>query len=218
MIARLAAASVAMLVAASALATDPRADAPDAPDARAARPAAAPSPPSYRDALARWRSVEDVNAWIGAHFAYDAARAAQLAEAQRERAPVPIRTPEALYATPSGVCVDLARFGVETLRALDPASKPVYLMIEFAPVEVAGAVLRRHWIAGFQRDGAHWFFADSKRPGHLDGPYATTAAFVDAYARYRQREVVAFRERDGFERARRAPAAKRDREAIGRGS
>jgi hypothetical protein len=84
-------------------------------------------------------------------------------------------------------------------------------MIEFAPLTVAGNVLRRHWLAGFERDGRRWYFADSKRPGHLAGPYASAAAFVDEYARYRGREIVAFAERDSYERTMRAKAAKRER-------
>lgn len=39
--------------------------------------------PTYRDALDRWRTPEDVNAWIGASFEYDPARALLLSETQR---------------------------------------------------------------------------------------------------------------------------------------
>jgi hypothetical protein len=189
-------------------ADDPRSD---APVERVPALEVTPAPPSYAAALAAWRSVDDVNAWIGERFAYDVARAARLSEAQRAVRPLPIHAPAAFYANPTGVCVDLARFGVETLRAIDPEANPIYVMIEFAPIEVDGAVLRRHWLAGFARGGARWFFADSKRPGHFAGPYATTAAFVADYARYRGRDVVAFRERDGFERAVRERAVRREK-------
>ena len=199
------------LAAPPAHAVDPRTD---APEPRVVARDAHVAPPTYAAALATWRRVDEVNAWIGARFAYDAERALELSESQRAQRPLPIHAPGAFYAEPSGVCVDLARFGVETLRAIDPSAKPVYLMIEFAPLEVAGNVLRRHWMAGFERDGARWYFADSKRPGHLAGPYASAAAFVDEYARYRGRDVVAFRERDGFERAMRTPAARRVRETA----
>ena len=201
--------AVVALAATLAHAADRRSDAPEDRVTGDARPV----PATYVAALASWRSVEDVNAWIGARFDYDTARAMQLSESQRARMPLPIHAPEAFYSRPSGVCVDLARFGVETLRAIDPGAKPVYLMIEFAPIEIGGNVLRRHWLVGVERDGARWFFADSKRPGHLAGPYASVAAFVAEYARYRDREVVAFRERDSFERTARTPAARRDREA-----
>jgi hypothetical protein len=201
-------AMAAALVAALAQAADPRSD---APEDRVVPTIAAPAPPSYQAALASWHGADDVNAWIGAHFAYDPARAMLLSETQRASTRLAIHRPEAFYADPTGVCVDLARFGVETLRAIDAAAKPVYLMIEFAPLVSGGNVLRRHWLAGFERDGSRWYFADSKRPGHLAGPYASAAAFVDAYARYRGREVVAFAERDSYERTMRATSAKRAR-------
>jgi hypothetical protein len=121
-----------------------------------------------------WRSAEDVNDWIGARFDYDMQRALRLSETQRNNAgPLPIPAPETFFGAPRGVCVDLSRFAVETLRTVDPASKPAYVMIEFAPVSVAGNTLRRHWLATFERDGRHYFFADSKRPGHMAGPYGS---------------------------------------------
>lgn len=193
-------------------AADPASDAPEGPHA------AAPgykAPPTYAEALRGWRSAEDVNAWIGARFEYDMARAMRLSETQRSRGGrLPIHAPDAFYESPRGVCVDLARFGVETLRAIDPAAKPAYLMIEFTPVSVAGNTLRRHWVAAYERDGKHYFFADSKRPGHIAGPYASTQAFIDDYARYRGREIVAHRERATYERQERRAARRQERPAA----
>ncbi|MBK6981292.1 MAG: hypothetical protein IPH30_07210 [Betaproteobacteria bacterium] len=198
--ARSLAALLAALLAACAPLTeraDPASDAPESPPAVAASfPAAA----TWEEALAKWRSAEDVNAWIGARFRYDLPRAMALSESQRQRKRLPIHAPAAFFASPSGVCVDLARFGVEALRAIDPASRPRYLMIEFDPVTLAGNTLRRHWVAVFERGGEVFVFADSKRPGHLAGPYAGVAEFIADYARYRGRRVVAFRELDTFER------------------
>ncbi len=104
------------------------------------------------------------------------------------------------------------RFAVETLRTIDPSTKPAYLMIEFAPVTIAGNTLRLHWMASFQRDGKHYFFADSKRPGYIAGPYESARAFVDEYSKYRAREVIAFRELDSYQRQQRTLAAKELRE------
>lgn len=208
---------VAWLVLASALqacahATPPADPASDAPEARIA-PAAGSyvDAPSYREALARWHGPEDVNAWIGGRFEYDMARALQLSETQRTKTRMPILAPDAFFGAPRGVCVDLARFGVETLRVLRPETKPRYVMIEFDPVSIAGNTLRRHWVVAFERDGAHYFFADSKRPGHLAGPYASTRAYLDEYAAYRGRRIVAFREVDTYEKKMRTPAAKQAR-------
>ena len=110
------------------------------------------------------------------------------------------------------MCVDLSRFAVDTLRRIDPASKPVYLMIEFDPVAIQGQVLRRHWVARFQRDGQLYFFADSKRPGHMAGPYADTAAYIRDYAAYRGRTIVAFREMESTDKQRRTLALKQPRD------
>ena len=207
---RLRAAVCALAVTGATLASgaDP---ATDAPEARVASTVAPKQPPTYAASLQLWRNAEDVNGWIGARFEYDKERALRLSETQRTNAgPLPIPPPEAFFAAPKGVCVDLSRFGVETLRAIEPRTKPAYLMIEFAPMTLAGNTLRRHWLATFGRDGQHYFFADSKRPGHLAGPYASIAQFVDDYAAYRGRGVIAFRVVDTYERRTRAMAAKRE--------
>lgn len=176
----------------------------DAPDIQNRRIEPFHAPPSYRDALRTWRTPEDVNAWIGARFRYDPARAVELSETRRNGSGRPaIYAPHEFFAAPSGVCVDLARFAVETLRHIDPASDARYLMIEFAPVQIGGNTLRRHWLASFRRDGRHYFFADSKRPGHIAGPYAGPQEFIDGYAKHRDRQIVAFRELDSFQRRQR---------------
>ena len=137
------------------------------------------------------------------------ARAVQLSETQRQKnGRMPITPPEAFFATPSGVCVDLARFAVETLRTIDPALKPRYLMIEFDPVAISGNMLRRHWVVTFERDGSHYFFADSKRPGRIAGPYASSDEFIAEYARYRGRRIVSFAERESYERTLRTLAVR----------
>ncbi len=184
----------------------------DAPEPHAAAPAPFQDAPSWQQALQAWRSAEDVNAWIGARFRYDMARAMQLSETQRQKnARIPIHAPADFFAAPSGICVDLARFGVETLRALDPAARSGYVMIEFDPVTIGANTLRRHWVASFERDGQHYFFADSKRPGHIAGPYASTQQYIAEYARYRGRQIVAYSERDSYERRMRTLATRQER-------
>jgi len=202
--------ALALAVLAASCSSVPYADpASDAPEGRSVVRAAVVEASTYDEALVRWRSADDINAWIGAHFEYDMARALQLSETQRARSGrIAIHAPPAFFAAPKGVCVDLSRFAVDTLRAVDPGAKPSYLMIEFAPVSIQGQVLRRHWVAHFERAGQHYFFADSKRPGHLAGPYASTADYIRDYAAYRGREIVAFRELESTERRTRAMAAK----------
>jgi hypothetical protein len=85
-------------------------------------------------------------------------------------------------------------------------------MLEFDPVAIAGNTLRRHWVVSFRSDGKYYFFADSKRPGHVAGPYENTQAFIADYARYRGRTIVSFREAESYERRMRTLAAKQSRD------
>jgi len=189
---------------------DQLSDAPDPQHVRAAG-AAVPGDPAGLDRP--WQRAEDINAWIGARFEYDRERALALSESARA-VPAPrvaILEPEAFFAAPRGVCVDLARFAVSTLRRIDPDAQVAYLMIEFEPVQVQGQLLRRHWMASFRRDGAWWFFADSKRPGHLAGPYDTVERFIAEYARYRERPILGYRLLPGYERQLRTKAARMPR-------
>jgi hypothetical protein len=92
------------------------------------------------------------------------------------------------------------RFAVETLRQVAPELKPTYLMIEFDPASISGHLLRRHWVARFEREDGYYFVADSKRPGVMVGPYSSVDAFVAEYARWRGREIVAYRELESYRR------------------
>jgi len=199
-----------------ALASGQRADpASDAPEQRAVSRSGAPPVASYAEALRTWRRPEDINAWLGERFEYDTVRALRLSETQRERAgSLPIHEPSVFFESPRGVCVDIARFAVESLRVIDPQTRASYLMIEFNPVTLSGQTLRRHWVATFERNGWLYVFGDSKRPGTLAGPYANAAAFVADYARYRGREVVAFRQLPSYQRQRRQLATQQPRESA----
>ena len=199
---------------ASCASTPGRADpASDAPETRTRGPAPAMPARSYAEALRSWQSAADVNDWIGARFEYDMARALQLSETQRrQHGRMAIVDPEAFYAEPRGVCVDLARFAVETLRVVQPEAGARYVMIEFDPVAIAGNTLRRHWVVSFRSDGKYYFFADSKRPGHVAGPYESTQEFMTEYARYRGRNIVSFAEAESYERRARTLAVKQGRD------
>jgi hypothetical protein len=164
---------------------------------------------SYEHALLVWKTPEDITAWIAANFSYDMARAARFSETQIEKqGPIAIYTPSEFFATKSGVCIDLSRFAVETLRAIDPQTDPQYIMIEFNPIQISVNIFRRHWLGSFKRDGKTYFFADSKRPGFIDGPYNDTPEFIREYERYRARNIVTFREMGSFQKRQRTPALK----------
>ncbi len=175
----------------------------DAPERHRADSFAYAVADSYAETLKLWREPEDVNAWIGGRFSYDMQRAMRLSESQRGKSgPVPIYEPEAFFKHPSGVCVDLSRFAVETLQRIRPDLNARYLMLEFAPLTVQGNTLRLHWMAVFQRDGVWYAFADSKRPGHLAGPYQDLNAFIAEYGQYRNRKIVSFQVRESYKKTR----------------
>lgn len=170
---------------------------------------------AYDHAVHVWKTPEEINAWIAANFSYDTARAIQLSATQRARnGSIAIHEPAAFFETGSGVCVDLARFGVETLRRIAPQSDPQYLMLELEPARIQGNTLRLHWLVSFKRDGKSYFFADSKRPGRIAGPYDDVRAFIDGYA-YDGRKVLAFREVDTYEKTRRTRAVTRHPAPLG---
>jgi hypothetical protein len=208
--ASLAAAAAMLVLAVGATASTPAPEPSDAPDPAFARPRAVEAPATYAAALTSWRTAESVNDWIAARFEYDRARASAFSESARAASGgrVVVHEPEAFFAQTRGVCVDLARFAVVTLRRVEPQSQPAYVMIEFEPLVKDGHVLRRHWLASFRRDGAWYFFADSKRPGHIAGPYASVERFITEYAAYRGRPVVAYRITDTYERQQRNRAAR----------
>ena len=89
-----------------------------------------------------------------------------------------------------------------------PEAGARYVKIEFAPVSIGGNTLRLHWLASFKRDGKLYFFADSKRPGHLAGPYASLDAFMAEYAAYRNRPIISYLALDSYQRKQRTLAAK----------
>jgi hypothetical protein len=164
-----------------------------------ARPRATPR--SHAQALQAWHTPEDIAAWAGAHFRFDAERALLFSATHRRIGPPPaIATPEAFFAEPVGICLDLACFAVETLRRIEPEAQARYLMVEFEPVLVDGHQLRLHWMASFRRDGQAFFFADSDRPGHVAGPYARSQDFIADYAAFRGRPVVRHLELDSLQR------------------
>ena len=165
---------------------------------------------SYEEALQVWKTAEDMNGWIAANFSYDTSRAMQLSETQRTKnQTLSIYSPSEFFQRKAGICVDLARFGVETLKKIDPASDPKYLMIEFDPIQIKGNTLRLHWLVGFKRDGKANFFADSKRPGYIAGPYDDSRGFVNEYEPYRGRKIVAFRETESYQKERRPQALRK---------
>jgi hypothetical protein len=160
---------------------------------------------SYNQALDIWKTAEDINEWVAMSFIYDKARAIKLSSNQRSKKKgISIYNPSKFFEVKAGVCVDLARFGVETLKEIDPDSDPKYLMIKFDPIKINGNTFRLHWLVSFKKDGMKYFFCDSKRPGYIVGPYNDTQSFVDEYEQYRGRKIVAFRELESYKKQRKS--------------
>jgi hypothetical protein len=164
---------------------------------------------SYNRALDLWKTAEDINKWIAGGFIYDKARAIKLSSNPRTKNKgIPIYSPSEFFDSQAGVCVDLARFGVETLRIIDPNSDPKYLMIEFDPIQINGNTFRLHWLVSFKRDGMKYVFCDSKRPGYIAGPYNSTQVFISEYEKYRGRKIVAHRELESYQKQRKSQSTK----------
>ncbi len=157
---------------------------------------------SYQTALENWTTVNDVSMWMGQHFSYDMSRAIALSETNRKNNSVEIYTPSELFSVKKGICVDLARFGVETLRSLMPQKETKYLMIEFVPIEIDGEIIRKHWLAFYPDGSDYYFFADSKRPGYISGPYKQVEDYISEYSKYRQRKIVSSMELDSYKKKR----------------
>ena len=186
---------------------------PDEPEIRHDLSIPYPGVDSYNQALDIWKSAEDINKWVTRNFIYDKARAIELSSNQRTKNKgISIYKPSDFFESKVGICVDLARFGVETLRIIDPNSDPKYLMIEFVPMQINGNMFRLHWLVSFKKDGMKYFFCDSKRPGFIAGPYNSTQVFISEYEQYRARKIVSHRELESYRKQRKSKSEKRKSE------
>lgn len=164
----------------------------DAPDS-IAQSTASETYPTYTMALLRWKNVHDVNNWISANFRYSMPRAKQLASNSTSREQVAIYTPAELYVQKTGVCIDLSRFTVETLKTIDSSLHAQYLLIEFEPVVIDDSILKNHWLTIYQTPEGYFMMADSKKPGYIAGPYTQPADFIAEYEVFRNRKIVSWK-------------------------
>jgi hypothetical protein len=143
--------------------------------------------------ITQWRGIPDINKWIKENFQYDFERAKRLAENSPTRDSTHIYIPSELYTNKKGVCIDLSRFAVEVTKSIDSSKNVKYLMIEFEPVVINNMTLRKHWMAVYEEAGSFYFFADSKRPGYISGPYSSSDAFIKDYELYRDRKIISYK-------------------------
>jgi len=159
---------------------------------------------AYEAQILKWQKPIQIHRWIAANFTYDRARAIALSETQRSRGVrFRIHHPASFLRQPAGICVDLSRFAVETMRRIAPQAQPKYLKIKFDPVRIKGNVLRLHWIASFRRQGKFYFFADSHYPRRLSGPFKSVASFIKTYQDARGRRIISYRLVDSYRKERR---------------
>lgn len=169
---------------------------------------ALPDSINYAQALVLWKSVKEVNQWIGQNFHYDISRAIALGN-KRENGPKPaIFSAEELYSIKSGICVDLSRFAYETLKMIDPEREAYYLMIDFEPIEIQGSVIRKHWVMAFKENGSFYVMADSKIPGVISGPYASIESYIKEYEAFRGRKIESFKLLNDYKKKKKQKLAK----------
>ncbi len=159
-------------------------------------------PVSYQEALTIWKSVEDIHDWMGNNFTYDMERARLLSNNNKVRGMTSILSPEELYGIKKGVCLDISRFAYETTQTIQPSIDIWYLKIAFEPVIINGNKFVNHWLVAYKKDEEYYFFADSKRPEKIVGPYDTVEAFISEYEKFRKREIKSFSLRDSYKKSR----------------
>lgn len=147
----------------------------------------------YLEAISTWKSIEQINQWIGQNFHYDMSRAEALGSKRNKGPKTTIFTPEEFFKVKSGICVDLSRFAFETLKKVDPELEAYYLMIDFEPIEIQGSIIRKHWVLAYKLKDQFYITADSKVPGTISGPYDTIQDFITGYEKFRERKIESFK-------------------------
>ncbi len=170
-------------------------------------------PTTYKKALQQWKTVGDINHWIQSNFKYSMERAKKLAENSLNRNKTTIYAPEEFYQIKKGVCVDLSRFTVETINKIDSTKHAQYLMINFEPITIDGKIIRKHWIALYQDAHGYYLLGDSKRPGHIDGPYEKIDDFITIYEKYRKRKINSWKVLPNYKKARKKKTYKRKKKS-----
>jgi len=170
-------------------------------------------PNSYEAALQQWKTVNEINNWIKYNFKYDMGRAKKMAENSLDREKTNIYSPEEFYQIKKGICVDLSRFTVETINKIDTSVNAQYLMIVFEPIIIDGKVIRKHWITVYQDVGDYYLLGDSKRPGHIAGPYDRIDDFIIEYQKYRDRKIDSWKVLSNYRKVRKKKTYRQNRKS-----
>lgn len=147
---------------------------------------------NYFETVSHWSTFKDVYNWVKYNFCYDFARAQLLANNSNKKNKISIYSPEELWIKKKGICVDLSRFAYETIQLIDSSAISNYLKIEFEPLEINGSRFVNHWLILLKEKDEFYFFADSKRPDILDGPYESVQEFIKKYEKFRGRKINSY--------------------------
>jgi hypothetical protein len=104
----------------------------------------------YEDAVAGWKSYEEVESWLSRNFTFDKSRQKQIARRLKQQGPsgLLVRNPAVLYeSNHRGYCADSANFTIDSLNKIDPAYNARWVFIW----NEAGRP--NHWVAGFDYKG-----------------------------------------------------------------
>jgi hypothetical protein len=105
---------------------------------------------SYEDAVASWKSHEDVAKWLKSNFSFDKSRQKKIGKRLKQQGPsgLLVRNPATLYEDNSrGYCADSANFSIHTLNKINPSYNARWVFIW------NNAGRPNHWVAAFDYDG-----------------------------------------------------------------
>jgi len=159
---------------------------------------------NYFETISKWTTTGEVHNWIRNNFKYDFKRAVLLANNSKSKGQITIYKPEEFWTIKEGICVDLSRFAYETIKVIDSTAHVKYLKIEFEPFEIEGSKFVNHWIIAYRKNNEFYFFADSKRPGKNDGPYATIDDFLKNYQNFRGRIINSYKLLDSYKKVKKS--------------
>jgi hypothetical protein len=104
---------------------------------------------SYEEAIAEWKSYQDVANWLDTNFSFDKDRQKQISILLKKEGPsgVLVRNPATLYeGNKSGYCADSANFAMKSLNKIDPAYNARWVYIK----NDKGSP--NHWVTAFDLD------------------------------------------------------------------
>lgn len=100
---------------------------------------------SYQEAVASWKTPEDVGNWLKRNFSFDTSRQHQIVSRVKKDGQLGLRArdPEKLYQSREGYCVDAAYFSLDALNKIDPSYNARWVFVwndEGSP---------HHWVTAF---------------------------------------------------------------------